>query len=365
MEISAMSILDYNFGIEFNPEIHDLGKLCSKNHRYQGLEVSLRLKANGQCCLCKREYRQKKDELLHPDRVARKKEFHQKEDKPVSAERFPFNSQSHQLGNLCKERHNYDGTGKTLRKKTKNGLGGGCIACEREQYQAKAALRIAEQHKTQSYVKDCKCDSCKTELQRRADQRLITQKVTTKAWLERNPDYYKDWYNKNRDERRAKNREYDARNRERVRLRKQAYREANREQFNETARRWRQTPHGKLATKTFKQLRRARKKKPGSIPYSRKQWQDRKQYFNMRCAYCEASNDLTLEHVIPLCDSRGFDNITNVVPACLICNCKSKLTKKMAHWYPSQPSFTIERFEKILSILGEDEIKAILEDFDL
>jgi len=315
-----MSILDYNFGIEFNPETHILGDLCRKEHRYQGLDFSLRLKKTNQCCFCKREYRQKKDETVHPERVARKKEFHQKEDKPVSAKRFPFNPQSHQLGNLCKERHNYDSTGKTLRKKTKNGLGGNCIACEREQYQAKADLRIAEQHKTQPYVKDCKCGSCQAELKRRVDQRLIAQKITTKAWLERNPDYHKDWQ---------------------------------------------KTGKGLEYRREKDKLRHARKRKPGGSRYSPVEWQERKALFDNQCVYCGSSNHITLEHVIPLCDDRGFDRITNIVPACWECNCKSKRDKRMADWYPQQPFFTIQRFEKLMSALGEAEIDAVLSDLDL
>lgn len=311
-----MTIVDH---VDLDELKHFLGDVCGKGHRYRGKELSLRLKSNNQCCACKLEYRQKRDKQIHPERVARKESFAEKQDKHVSAERFQFNPQHHQLGNLCKERHNYNHTGKTIRKKTKNGLGGGCLACEWEQYNVKAQMRIIEQHKSQAYVKDCKCEKCQSELKRRAAQRLITQQETTKLWFERNKDYAKNW---------------------------------------------RRTEAGLNCRRRKDQVRHARKRKPGSTRYTAKDWNNRKLLFDNCCVYCGIKNGTTLEHVIPLSDDRGFDRLENVVPACWNCNCKLKREKRMAEWYPQQPFFSSERFDKLMSVLGEKEINAVLEDLD-
>ncbi len=40
--------------------------------------------------------------------------------------------------------------------------------------------------------------------------------------------------------------------------------------------------------------------------------------FNHRCAYCGSSDDVGLDHVVPLCNGGGT-TFTNVVPCCVDC----------------------------------------------
>jgi hypothetical protein len=59
--------------------------------------------------------------------------------------------------------------------------------------------------------------------------------------------------------------------------------------------------------------------------HSRSQWMARRDEFNNRCAYCGIRQDKTIskrlyrEHVNPI-SRGGTDHLSNVVPACWICN---------------------------------------------
>ncbi len=45
------------------------------------------------------------------------------------------------------------------------------------------------------------------------------------------------------------------------------------------------------------------------------------EHYHHRCAYCGTNDKLTQDHIIPL-SRGGWHTISNIVPACLSCNCK-------------------------------------------
>lgn len=72
--------------------------------------------------------------------------------------------------------------------------------------------------------------------------------------------------------------------------------------------------------------------------------------FGNRCAYCGASGDMQIEHVIAI--SRGGTHaIGNIVPACQECN-YSKRDKDVEAWYREQSTFCEKRWKKICRVLG-------------
>lgn len=102
---------------------------------------------------------------------------------------------------------------------------------------------------------------------------------------------------------------------------------------------------------------------------SNEEWENCKNYFNYRCAYCGIPieehyitykgitklGDFHKEHV----DHNGANDLSNCVPACKSCN-TSKHTYKLNEWYnESIPIFTIERFYKIKQWLNSDYTKYI------
>lgn len=76
-------------------------------------------------------------------------------------------------------------------------------------------------------------------------------------------------------------------------------------------------------------------------------WYDSLVYFNRQCAYCGSTENLTVEHIVPI--SRfGANKRYNIIPACSHCN-SSKSDQDIMEWYPKQPFYSTERLLKIHS----------------
>lgn len=67
--------------------------------------------------------------------------------------------------------------------------------------------------------------------------------------------------------------------------------------------------------------------------------------WNYKCAYCEAEEDLTIDHVIPQCKG-GSDLSSNVVCCCNECN-RSKSHTDWEDWFLNQDFYTEERHTAI------------------
>jgi 5-methylcytosine-specific restriction endonuclease McrA len=72
--------------------------------------------------------------------------------------------------------------------------------------------------------------------------------------------------------------------------------------------------------------------------------------FGHCCAYCGATEDLHIEHVVPI-SFGGTHVLSNIVPACKSCNF-SKRDKDAESWYRQQPFFCEKRWRKILRMMG-------------
>ena len=72
--------------------------------------------------------------------------------------------------------------------------------------------------------------------------------------------------------------------------------------------------------------------------------------FANRCAYCEATGDLHIEHVVPIAKG-GTHALGNIIPACKDCNF-SKRDKEVEKWYRQQAFFTEKRWVKICAVIG-------------
>lgn len=71
--------------------------------------------------------------------------------------------------------------------------------------------------------------------------------------------------------------------------------------------------------------------------------------FNNCCAYCGTDGDMQIEHVVPI-SKNGAHDIGNIVPSCMSCNL-SKRSQDMEKWYVSQPFFSELRLSKIQNVL--------------
>lgn len=88
----------------------------------------------------------------------------------------------------------------------------------------------------------------------------------------------------------------------------------------------------RIINKTRQSQDKRRRNAIGTYTYD--EWQSVLDEFNHTCAYCGATGNLTVDHVIPLA-SGGLNTISNLVPACERCN-KSKGAKDFEAWYTTQ-----------------------------
>ena len=73
--------------------------------------------------------------------------------------------------------------------------------------------------------------------------------------------------------------------------------------------------------------------------------------FGHRCAYCGASGDLQIEHVIPI-SKGGANDLGNVVPACPSCN-SSKRSRDAYEWFAMQTFYQGWRWDHIVQVLAD------------
>lgn len=166
--------------------------------------------------------------------------------------------------------------------------------------------------------------------------------------------YYQD--NKERIENRR--RSYNKENKERVKIARNSYYEANkrhsREYYKNNKERiaavnkiyMQEHPGRRLELK--KKYIAAKKKMPNTL--TKKQWDDIKQVFNNRCAYCGRELPLTKEHFVPL-SKMGELSKNNIICACASCN-SSKHKRDFFEWYPTYEYYSKSREKKILDFLN-------------
>jgi len=80
---------------------------------------------------------------------------------------------------------------------------------------------------------------------------------------------------------------------------------------------------------------------------AKRMWrQSIKEKWKHKCAYCESTEYLTIDHIVPQ-SKGGSDFITNVLCCCRRCN-NSKSHINWEEWYAEQDFFTEERYDVIM-----------------
>lgn len=250
-----------------------------------------------------------------------------------------FDPEKHRLGSLCKCKHEYLNTGKSLRYKSTNQ----CFICMRLKSPGKgipfvSALekRLQDHEGMVAYLGDIcrhghdfegtgcslryvKCNICVT-CSNQASQR---------------------GYRKNRDS---------------VIARTSLWGKLNRESRKRSARKYLQTQNGKEKTRHKQRMRKALKRSTVNTKISVEETFQRKSVFGFKCAYCGRTatpDKLQMDHFISL--KRGGSHVlSNLVPACNSCN-PSKYDHDPLEWYRKQTFFSLKRWRFILKVLGKNE----------
>lgn len=350
----------------FDPERFYLGKSCDYGHRWPGSDLSLRRKpglaykrnlvkpmkndcAGGNCVAC--TGRKQSDWLLS---------FLDYEGMG-----WPANQT---LGKLCPSGHKYNGHEASLRRR------GACVECDKKRNSG---------NKREWYEKN------KEEKRRKARERMAARRadpVLAEAMRER----------RSTPEAIAKRNAYKAGVRERLKAQgltthgtvpirietpdyMRAIRAAGRlpsvarlvmesqwaywrehpEARKEHDRQWKQAswwlryqtrPELRLYTRQKSKRRKALEREQTAHQLQPRELRTRFALFGNCCAYCGASGDMQIEHVIPI-SKGGTHAMGNIVPACQRCN-YSKATKEAESWYRAQPTFCDKRWRKICRVLG-------------
>lgn len=157
---------------------------------------------------------------------------------------------------------------------------------------------------------DSWCKACHKEASYQSRlKHLDTQRRYQQSRPDKNRGYTAKYRAKNLDKTRAYAREYARQHPEIV----GAYNKAHPEKIVEYAAK-----------------RRARVMEAPGAGVTAKQFEELKEYFGHRCAYCGKQGKLTMDHVEPL-TLGGAHDISNIVPACFPCN-SSKHNKPLLLW---------------------------------
>ena len=160
-----------------------------------------------------------------------------------------------------------------------------------------------------------RCKECQSAYSRR---RYLSNRDETIARV-------KKYAASHRDEKVAYDKEYRKNNAEKCSANCKHYREGHLEELAEYYLAWSQENHDKIMVNGY----RSRARKSGAVIEDFDElsvWQ----YWGETCAYCGSTEDLTLDHIVPLSQG-GPHSFDNLCVACRSCNA-SKGAKKLIEW---------------------------------
>lgn len=160
-------------------------------------------------------------------------------------------------------------------------------------------------------------------------------------------EYNKEWGLKNPQRNAEINKEWHMKNADLISKRRKERYYKNRETELLSNKLWRYKNKDKKVIIT---QRRDANKKRASNTFTLADWNNCKNYFNNKCAYCGKKSFLEQDHFVSLSNGGGYDK-DNIVTACKSCN-SSKNAHSFFDWYPQHRCYSIVRERKILKYLN-------------
>jgi len=229
-------------------------------------------------------------------------------------------------------------------KKRKDGLAAICKQCKKESY-----LRNSDERRKKAreyYYKNrvSKLEYAK-DYQKKNEGKT---KLYLKNYRKENKKNIREYYESNRALLIEKKKEYRKNNRGKINTYKREFRRENKEKVTAYSREYYRKNKDVFRVD---RLKRKSNKKGLISSYSRKEWQECKQFFNHACAYCGSKDSLTQDHVISI-SKNGPYAADNIVPSCGSCNSR-KNNKDMETWYRMQKFYSEERETAIRKYIWE------------
>lgn len=350
-----------HYGSLFDAAKYLLAPLCENGHDYQGTGQSLCYRSNPTLCLdCDKErariYRQQNREVISERRRKKRAETRRPQIEAEAARlqaeaelliQHGLDPSEYRLSPLCKNKHDWQRTGKTLRRiKT-----GHCLECEREKRNSLENQVYRAEYYQANHTR--LLDQKKDYYQRNRDRKLAKDKEYREANPEKIAARNKLWYEQNRDKQIQYGRDRYVAKRDEILIEKRRYSKSNRPLMRLRWNRWRSTPTGRAADNRSKAKRKALKLANHRSDFSVEQWLERVAEFDQCCAYCGSQTALAQDHLLPV-SMGGSDTIGNLIPVCRSCN-SSKGNRDPMAWYKAQSFFAPSRWRKILKVLGKTE----------
>jgi 5-methylcytosine-specific restriction endonuclease McrA len=141
---------------------------------------------------------------------------------------------------------------------------------------------------------------------------------------------------------------YRAENKGKVNKSVRLYKSKNMDSIRKQQKIKRNTDEYRLKSRIYNHRRRARE---GHLLHdiTENEWENCKDYFEQKCAYCGSEEELQQEHFIPVVRGGGY-TIGNIIPACKRCN-SSKNDSAFEQWYRRQDYYSAERESKVYEYL--------------
>lgn len=197
----------------------------------------------------------------------------------------------------------------------------------------------------------------------------VCKKCKYEVNKEKSAEYFKKYYDENKQELLNYQKKFREENENQVKETQKQYYKKNKEKVKEKSKKYKSQNHesvlkyqksyNKKYNRENKEMcniqtqRRITRKKSLPSTLTFEQWENTKNYFGNKCAYCGKELHLTQEHFIPVSKGGGY-TADNIIPSCQSCN-SSKYNKDFFEWYPKYRYYSKKRERFILEFLGLDE----------
>jgi len=181
-----------------------------------------------------------------------------------------------------------------------------CPRCKEEK---DISLFGIDKHTSTGYAIYCKsCNSIRTKIYHQKNREVMILKM-------------REYRSAHKEEEKARRTAYRKTHKEQRRIHEREYSKNNRHKRNQWQNKYLQTHPEKRIE--YNSKRRSLVNNANGNGITGEEWNCLVKSYNFICVYCGNKKPLTIDHIIPLY-SGGSNQIENIVPACMSCNCSKR-----------------------------------------
>lgn len=267
-----------------------------------------------------------------------------------------FDVSKYFLGKLCIREHDWNGSGKSLRRL----INRNCVECakiskakyNRSEHGQLANKKYRQTPKRKEYEARYRKSDARKAVVKRYEQSEKGKATRDRAYAK----YMQTPKGKAKVARsimRIRAWRSTPEGREIHQRRAREYRLNNLDERKAYYKRWRSSEQGREIRRLNQRKREYQQRSSHSSYYTRSELQEHLSRFGEQCAYCGVRPQETIDHFIPIVEG-GSDCLSNLVPACIHCN-STKHKSDPLKWYKSQSFYSEKRWREILRLLGKSE----------